>query len=260
MTSQRVTRPDSVFQVDRTTTVLPDDKVLHTYIRRLQTEPGAVFISNYEFPDRYTRWDLGVINPPLQLSAQGYDWNLQALTPVGAKLVGWINRWWHQGNQPEWLSVTTCSDPSTTVAQLQGTIIPNTSRHYTEKERTRRPSIMLLVRYLRDLFRGESPDDRLGWYGSFGYPLVYQFEDVMEETGTEGEAMNLGGNRDIVLYLPDAVVAVDRHLETYHQYQYTFLKQLELFYEKFLYLLIKGVSYLHLFGRLVEVNAALTTS
>ena len=45
----------------------------------LDERRGAVFSSNYEYPGRYTRWDIGFVDPPLVLSARGRTVRIEAL-------------------------------------------------------------------------------------------------------------------------------------------------------------------------------------
>ena len=54
-------------------------------IDRLDTERGVFLSSGIEFPDRYSRWDMGVVNPPLELTARGHDVTVRALNEKGGK-------------------------------------------------------------------------------------------------------------------------------------------------------------------------------
>ena len=38
---------------------------------RLDHRRGVLFSSSFEFPGRYTRWDMGFVDPPLVLTARG---------------------------------------------------------------------------------------------------------------------------------------------------------------------------------------------
>ena len=72
-----------------------------------------------------------------------------------------------------------------------------------EEQRTRRASIMSLVRAIvAALGFGEEP--LLGLYGAFGYDLVFQIEDLVQKRAREAD------QRDIVLYIPDRLLAYDR--------------------------------------------------
>ena len=59
-----------------------------------------------------------------------------------------------------------------------------------------------MLRALIDLFR--SPEDQhLGFYGAFGYDLVFQFEPMQLRLPRPDD------QRDLVLYLPDEILIVD---------------------------------------------------
>ena len=72
-----------------------------------------------------------------------------------------------------------------------------------EDQRTRRASVMSLV---RDLVGGFTANDDplLGLFGAFAYDLVFQIEDLVQKRARETD------QRDIVLYVPDRLLAYDR--------------------------------------------------
>src|SRR6202023_2428341 len=72
-----------------------------------------------------------------------------------------------------------------------------------EDQRTRRASVMSLVRDLVKAF-GANDDPLLGLFGAFAYDLVFQIEDLVQKRAREPD------QRDIVLYLPDRLLAYDR--------------------------------------------------
>ena len=72
-----------------------------------------------------------------------------------------------------------------------------------EDQRTRRASVMSLV---RDLVGASRPMTirLLGLFGAFAYDLVFQIEDLVQKRPREAD------QRDIVLYVPDRLLAYDR--------------------------------------------------
>jgi anthranilate synthase len=72
-----------------------------------------------------------------------------------------------------------------------------------EDQRTRRASVMSLVRDLMAAFSCND-DPMLGLYGAFAYDLVFQIEDLVQKRAREAD------QRDIVLYVPDRLLAYDR--------------------------------------------------
>ena len=73
-----------------------------------------------------------------------------------------------------------------------------------EEQRTRRASIMSLVRAIVAAFGSPATSRCSGLYGAFAYDLVFQFEDLMQKRAREAD------QRDIVLYIPDRLLAYDR--------------------------------------------------
>src|SRR5260221_6513112 len=55
---------------------------------RLDHQRGVLFSSSFEFPGRYTRWDMGFVDPPLALTARGRDFSIEALNERGRLLLG----------------------------------------------------------------------------------------------------------------------------------------------------------------------------
>src|ERR1700686_1204068 len=54
----------------------------------LDNKRGVLFSSSFEFPGRYTRWDMGFVDPPLVLTARGRDFAVEALNARGRILLG----------------------------------------------------------------------------------------------------------------------------------------------------------------------------
>ncbi|GCC48340.1 hypothetical protein chiPu_0032373, partial [Chiloscyllium punctatum] len=72
-----------------------------------------------------------------------------------------------------------------------------------EDQRTRRASVMSLVRDMVAAFTSNA-DPLLGLFGAFAYDLVFQIEDLVQKRAREAD------QRDIVLYVPDRLLAYDR--------------------------------------------------
>ncbi|MEM9574999.1 MAG: anthranilate synthase, partial [Pseudomonadota bacterium] len=74
----------------------------------------------------------------------------------------------------------------------------------SEEERSRAPSVFSVVRKIVDYFHSKE-DDNLGFFGSFGYDIAFQFDPV------EGKLERPENQRDLVLFLPDRILVVDNH-------------------------------------------------
>src|SRR5690606_24459796 len=58
----------------------------------LDARRGALFASSYEYPGRYTRWDMGFVDPPLAIEARGREARVRALTARGRVLLPVVAR------------------------------------------------------------------------------------------------------------------------------------------------------------------------
>jgi anthranilate synthase len=71
--------------------VRPDD-ALRQLQSRLDAERGVLLSSRYEYPGRYTRWDIGFVNPPLVITARRRQLRLEALNARGRVLLPELQR------------------------------------------------------------------------------------------------------------------------------------------------------------------------
>src|SRR6266513_3628682 len=53
----------------------------------LDERRGVLFSSSFEFPGRYTRWDMGFVDPPLVFTARGRRFSIDALNQRGRILL-----------------------------------------------------------------------------------------------------------------------------------------------------------------------------
>lgn len=185
---------------------LPHGDALEALARRLDRQRGVLLSSSFEFPGRYTRWDLGFTDPPLMISAFRRGMTLRALNARGALLLDFITPALRQMPELEALK----SSPGALALSIR----PSAER-FAEEERSRQPSVFSVLRLLRDLF-GTAEDPHLGLYGAFGYDLVFQFEPMPLRLPRAAD------QRDLVLYLPDEVLVVDhmRGTTTLHRYDF----------------------------------------
>lgn len=47
-------------------------------LKEIDNKKGALFSSGFEYPGRYSRWDIGFTNPAMQLSASGNGFSMTA--------------------------------------------------------------------------------------------------------------------------------------------------------------------------------------
>lgn len=175
------------------------------WIDRLDAERGAVLSSSYEYPGRYTRWDMALVNPPLVMEAADRTVEIRALNDRGRILIPAIAK-------------ALKTHPDVAGFSADGSRIDMTvkkpDRVFQEEERSRQPSTFSIVRALKDLFA--CGDDQLGLYGAFGYDIAFQFEPI------DLKLKRPDDQRDVVLFLPDEILIVDHHGKRAHVLEYDF--------------------------------------
>ena len=181
-------------------------------VDRLDEARGVLLSSSYEYPGRYTRWDMGFADPPLAVTSRAQDIWVSALNERGTVLL-----------EPVHTALAELGDAAGIVDLREehgdgtGTVIcrvERADRRFPEEERSRQPSTFTVVRALVNLFSCDDP--HLGLYGAFGYDLAFQFEPI---------ALTLPRpprQRDLVLYLPDDLLIVDHEGGVAQRFQYEF--------------------------------------
>src|SRR5499427_1946575 len=172
----------------------------------LDERRGVLFSSSFEFPGRYTRWDMGFVDPPLVFTARGRRFEIEALNERGLILLEPIAQ--SLAGLAAARIVRTCRE------RISGEI-EETDQRFPEESRSRQPSVFSVLRALVDLF-SSSEDQHLGLYGAFGYDLVFQFEPMQLRLPRPED------QRDLVLYLPDEILVVDhmRQIAATHRYEF----------------------------------------
>src|ERR1700761_894245 len=166
---------------------------LEALIELLDRRRGVVLSSGTTVPGRYESFDLGFADPPLVLETSGINFSLTALNARGEVLIAFL--------------ADTLREPCVVVTEksatrLSGHILRGAAP-VEEDQRTRRASVMSLVRDLVAAL-GANDDALLGLFGAFAYDLVFQIEDLVQKRAREQD------QRDIVLYVPDRLLAYDR--------------------------------------------------
>ncbi|MGV2976337.1 anthranilate synthase component I [Roseibium alexandrii] len=176
------------------------------WIDRLDSERGAVLASSYEYPGRYTRWDMALVNPPLVMEAADRTVEIRALNDRGKILMPAISKALKTHEDVEHFAETD---------ERIDLTVKKPDRDFQEEERSRQPSTFSIVRALKDLFACN--DDQLGLYGAFGYDVAFQFEPI------DLKRDRPDGQRDVVLFLPDEILIVDHHGKRAYVLEYDFV-------------------------------------
>ncbi|GIP32972.1 anthranilate synthase component I [Paenibacillus sp. J2TS4] len=175
-------------------------------LREIDYAKGALFSSGYEYPGRYSRWDIGFINPALELKANGNRFRIAAENARGGVLLHAI-----------FLALQQIPDIEHVIYadnEISGNI-RSSDKLFAEEHRTKQPSIFSVLRAIQQLFY--SPEDSfIGLYGAFGYDLVFQFEPM------ELKHRRNPDDSDVILYFPDEIILVDHHMNAAYQLSYEF--------------------------------------
>ena len=178
---------------------------LRHLLRELDTFRGIYLSSGYEFPGRYSRWDMGSTRPPLEILAFDRRVEFRPLNTRGEILNQMLYR--VLADHPHWDSF------GLEGAVLGGRLKP-LPKLFPEEERSKQPSVFSILRALIQEFHNEQ-DTRLGLVGAFGYDLLFQFDPIEKRLPRSGQ-------KDLHLFLCDDIFFMDRKKEQIERYQYDF--------------------------------------
>jgi anthranilate synthase len=204
MREYRYTTPHGI-QVTRATSKTNFRKGLQHLLSDLDQHRGIYLSSGYEYPGRYSRWDIASTCPPLEIVAYDRRVEFRPLNARGAAILRMF-----QGllaPHPHWDEFGFEGDV------LAGRLKPLPAL-FPEEERSKQPSAFSILRTLIEEFRGEE-DSRLGLLGAFGYDLLFQFDPIQKK-------LPRAGHKDLHLFLCDDIWYMDRKKEQVERYQYEF--------------------------------------
>ncbi len=173
-------------------------------IPQLDIARGVMLTSRYEYPGRYTRWDIGSIHPPIAIESTGKMISVSALNKRGEVLL-----------EPFERSLANCQYCE--VISNDGNAIHarvfDIEADFIEEHRSRTPHVLNVIRHLRHSF--EIEDSRLGFYGAFGYDLGIDFMGIEKKLPRNDQ-------RDLVLYLVDQIFITDHAQQESYKISYEF--------------------------------------
>jgi len=205
-------RPDSYstpsgILVERTFSKVGYEKGLRELLHKLDTQRGIYLSSGYEYPERYSRWDVASVAPPLEIIAADRDIKLNPLNSRGEV----INRLLEPvlRPHPHWESFELLN------GIIQGTLKP-LPELFPEEERSKQPSAFSLLRALLAEFHGPLAG-RLALVGAFGYDLLFRFDPIQTKHPRSGV-------KDLHLFLCDDIYFMDRKKEQIERYRFDFTR------------------------------------
>src|SRR5579863_3187469 len=206
MRPESYTTPAGIL-VERTFSKVSYQHGLEALLRKLDTQRGIYLSSGYEFPGRYSRWDVGAVTPPIEIVARGRDIVIRPLSPRGQVLTQILEP--VLAPHPHWESFANES------GVLQGHLKPLPAL-FSEEERSKQPSAFSVVRALLKKFH-HPLSARLALVGAFGYDLLLQFDPIERKLPRHDV-------KDLHLYLCDDIYFMDRKKERIERYQFDFAR------------------------------------
>jgi anthranilate synthase len=191
--------------VTRTASTLPYRQGFGRFLRELDKYRGIYLSSGYEYPGRYSRWDIVSVRPPLELVSFQHDVTFRPLNERGAainRMLATVLR-----DHPHW------DDFREENGFLHGRLKAMPPL-FPEEERSKQPSVFSILRALTQEFRSEH-DDKLAFAGAFGYDLIFQFEPIPLRLPRDTR-------KDLQLFLCDDIIYMDRKRERIERFAYEF--------------------------------------
>lgn len=191
--------------VTRSYSQIPFSRGLEKLLLQLNNTRGAYLSSGYEYPERYSRWDVACVAPPIEITSHKRQVHIASLNRRGRvllKLLAPLLR-----DKPYWANFAASDDA------IGGELKPLDAL-FSEEERSKQPSPFSVLRTLVEEFKNEN-DARLALIGAFGYDLLLQFDPIKMRLPRDE-------TRDLHLFLCDDIHYMDRRKELIQRYQYDF--------------------------------------
>ncbi|HYP07095.1 MAG TPA: anthranilate synthase component I [Bryobacteraceae bacterium] len=191
--------------VTRSASKVPFKKGLRGLLHDLDRQRGIYLSSGYEYPGRYSRWDIASIAPPLEIVSFGRHIEFRPLNERGAIINQIFHRLLREHPHWEYLELENGS--------LRGRLKPLPAL-FSEEQRSKQPSVFSVLRALVDEFKTER-DSKLSFVGAFGFDLLFQFDPIELK-------LPRGQRKDLHLFLCDDIYYMDRKKEIIERYEYDF--------------------------------------
>ena len=203
---EKIFKTKSGINIYREISRLSDESQITSIIERLDKNLGVYLSSGVEFPDRYSQWDFGIIDPPLMFTGTNRKLIIESLNSRGENLLNLFKPIFLNNKE---VDIKTVSQSKIILEILY------VKKIFTEEERSLQPSIFSPLRSIMHDFL-EIDDQHLGLYGAFGFDLIYQFEKP------KNEIHRLDKTNILKLFLPDEIFIYDRKKELMLKYKYFF--------------------------------------
>lgn len=200
----------SNISINRKETSIEPEKGISFLIDYLEENRGMFLSSGTEYPGRYSRWETGFFDPPIEIIATFDQVIFKALNQRGIVLINIFEDILNEKNNIEY---NLSKNNDELVVKIN-----HSDKIFTEEDRSKQPSVLTPIRTILNAFKNDE-HDALGFYGAFGFDLLFQFEKI-----------NLINKRDekqpiIRLFFPDRIYTFDRKKEEAFLYEYDFSYQ-----------------------------------
>jgi anthranilate synthase len=193
--------------VTRTISNVTYSRGLRGLLKKLETQRGIYLSSGYEFPGRYSRWDVAAVAPPVEIIAREREITIRPLNARGEALNKILEP--ALAPHPHWESFSNES------GTLHGRLKPLPPL-FPEEERSKQPSAFSVLRALVDEFHHPLAS-RLALVGAFGYDLLLQFDPITLKLPRHDV-------KDLHLFLCDDIYFMDRKKERIERCQFDFAR------------------------------------
>src|ERR1700733_2274816 len=191
--------------VTRLSSASPFKKGLGHLLHKLDRYRGIYLSSGYEYPERYSRWDVASVCPPIEIVSVGREMEFRAHNARGEVLNQMLYRLLDR--HPHWEQF------GFEGSALRGRLKP-LPELFPEEERSKQPSAFSILRALIGEL-GSEQDSRLALVGAFGYDLLFQFDPIDLKLPRHG-------HKDLRLFLCDDIYYMDRKKEQIERFRYDF--------------------------------------
>lgn len=196
-------------------------------VEKLDQNCGMYLSSGVDYPGRYSRWELGFLNPPLEFIAIENIVYINALSPKGDEILKLFTpilaKHAHLDLDLD-LNLDLDNLKNSNLKSSLKINIKSSNKIFTEEKRSLQPSAVSVLRCLLNEFEpafkqacessfsdiGSVP---FGFYGAFGYELLFQFEKDHKKSFTR-----CGDEKLFHLFFVDNIYLLDKRKEKAYRY------------------------------------------
>ncbi|MBR1943576.1 anthranilate synthase component I [bacterium] len=191
--------------IKRETTELKAEEGIFYIVKNLDNNKGMFLSSGTEYPGRYSRWETGFFAPPVEVVAFFDRVVFIPQNKRGSKIIDIFRQILEQNNKNLYNLVEEND-------KLTAKII-FTEKFFKEEDRSKQSSVLTPIRIILNALK-HNESDVLGFYGAFGFDLLFQFEKIkLVNKRNENQPI-------LRLFFPDKIYTYDRKKEEAFLYEY----------------------------------------